>query len=88
MTDTKPKIRKSIISGRELFLCDDLVEPIVQQQIAALVKTMHYVRAEKSRQDVPGLVSIVGKIQINIGRVKDPAYRTMYFRVPAEEERL
>jgi len=58
MTDAKPKIRKSIISGRELFLCDDLVEPVVQQQIAALVKTMHYVRAEKSRQDVPGLVAV------------------------------
>ena len=58
MTDAKPKIRKSIISGRELFLCDDLVEPIVQQQIAALVKTMHYVRAEKSRPDVPGAVAV------------------------------
>ena len=58
MTDIKPKIRKSIISGRELFLCDDLVEPIVQQQIAALVKTMQYVRAEKSRSDVPGLVAV------------------------------
>jgi len=41
-----------------------------------------------AQQDVAGLVSVVGKIQINIGRVKDPAYRTMYFRVTAEEERL
>jgi len=58
MTDAQPKIRKSIISGRELFLCDDLVEPGVQQQIAALVKTLHYVRAEKSRPDVPGAVAV------------------------------
>jgi hypothetical protein len=58
MTDAKPKIRKSIISGRELFLCDDLVEPVMQQQIAALVKTMHFVRAEKSRPEVPGLVAV------------------------------
>src|SRR5215831_2571090 len=41
-----------------------------------------------AQQDVAGLVSIVGKIEVNIGRVEDPAYRTMYFRVPAEEERL
>src|SRR5690242_560107 len=41
-----------------------------------------------AQQDVAGLVSIVGKIQVNIGRVKDSAYRTMYFRVTAEEERL
>src|SRR5437868_6040479 len=58
MTDIKPRIRKSIISGRELFLCDGLVEPLAQQQIAALVKTMHYVRAEKSRPGVPGLVAV------------------------------
>src|SRR4051812_21735316 len=58
MTDIKPRIRKSIISGRELFLCDGLVEPVMQQQIAALVKTMHYVRAEKSRPGVPGLVAV------------------------------
>ena len=40
------------------------------------------------QQDVAGLVSVVGKVQVNIGCVKDSAYRTMYFRVPAEEERL
>ena len=57
MTILKPKIRKSMISGRELFLCDGMVEPIVIQQIGTLVKTMHYVRAEKSRADVPGLVA-------------------------------
>jgi hypothetical protein len=41
-----------------------------------------------AKQDVAGLVSVVGKIQVNIGRVKDSAYRTMYFRVSAEEKRL
>src|ERR1043166_1960398 len=41
-----------------------------------------------AQEDVAGLVSIVGKIQVNIGRIKNSAYRTMYFRVPAEEERL
>jgi hypothetical protein len=41
-----------------------------------------------TQQNVAGLISIVGKIQVNIGRVKDSAYRTMYFRVTAEKERL
>jgi hypothetical protein len=58
MTDTKPKIRKSMISGRELFICDGMVEPLMQQRIGASVKTMHYVRSEKSRAGVPGLVAV------------------------------
>src|SRR6266853_1725323 len=41
-----------------------------------------------AQQNVAGLVSVVGKIQVNIGRVKDSAYRTMYFRVTAEKECL
>jgi Rps23 Pro-64 3,4-dihydroxylase Tpa1-like proline 4-hydroxylase len=58
MTDTKPKIRKSIISGREIFICDDMVEPAMQQQLNTLVSKMHYVRTEKSRLGVPGLVAV------------------------------
>jgi hypothetical protein len=55
---TAPKIRKSVISGRELFLCDGVVEPVMVQQIGMLVKTMHYFRTEKSRADVPGGVAV------------------------------
>jgi len=55
---TKPKIRKSMIAGRELFLCDGMVEPLMQQQIGTLVRTLHYVRTEKSRADVPGGVAV------------------------------
>lgn len=55
---TKPKIRKSMISGRELFLCDGVVDPLMVQQIGALVKGMHYLRTEKSRADVPGGVAV------------------------------
>lgn len=54
---TKPKIRKSMVSGRELFICDGVIDPITMQQIGALVRTMHYQRTEKSRADVPGLVA-------------------------------
>jgi hypothetical protein len=58
MTSTEPKIRKSMISGRELFVCDDMVEPAMQEQLSALVRRMHYVRTEKSRLGVPGLVAV------------------------------
>jgi hypothetical protein len=58
MTDTKARIRKSVISGRELFVCENVVEPLMVQQIGTLVRTLHYVRAEKSRADVPGGVAV------------------------------
>lgn len=55
---TEPKIRKAMISGRELFVCENMIEPLMVQQIGTLVRTMHYVRAEKSRADVPGGVAV------------------------------
>jgi Rps23 Pro-64 3,4-dihydroxylase Tpa1-like proline 4-hydroxylase len=55
---TKPKIRKSMLSGREIFVCENMVEPLMVQQIGALVRKLHYVRKEKSRPDVPGLVAV------------------------------
>lgn len=58
MTSTEPKIRKSLIAGRELYVCDDMVEPLMVQQIGTLVKTLHYVRKEKSRPGVPGLAAV------------------------------
>jgi SM-20-related protein len=58
MTSSEPKIRKSVISGRELFACDDMVEPQMVQTIGALVRTLHYIRKEKSRPGVPGLAAV------------------------------
>ena len=58
MTSTEPKIRKSILSGRELFICDGMIDPLMQQRIGASVKAMHYVRSEKSRTGVPGFVAV------------------------------
>ena len=55
---TEPRIRKSLISGRELFICDNMVEPMMMQQVGALVRTLHYVRKEKSRPGVPGLAAV------------------------------
>src|ERR1044072_9718500 len=58
MADAEPKIRKSLISGRELFVCDDLIEPLMVQQVGTLVRTLHYVRKEKSRPGVPGVAAV------------------------------
>ena len=58
MANTEPKIRKSLISGRELFVCDDLVEPMMVKQVGTLVTTLNYRRKEKSRQDVPGAAAV------------------------------
>ena len=41
-----------------------------------------------AKENMSGLIGIVREIQINICRIQDSAYRTMDFRVIAEEERL
>ena len=58
MPTTEPKIRRSLISGRELFVCDNLVDEMMVKQVGALVRTLHYVRKEKSRPGVPGLAAV------------------------------
>ena len=58
MTSAEPRIRKSLISGRELFVCDNMVDPMMVKRVAALVRTLHYVRKEKSRPGVPGLAAV------------------------------
>jgi hypothetical protein len=58
MTSAEPKIRKSLISGRELFVCDNMVDPMMVKQVATLVRSLHYVRKEKSRPGVPGLAAV------------------------------
>jgi Rps23 Pro-64 3,4-dihydroxylase Tpa1-like proline 4-hydroxylase len=58
MPTTEPKVRKSSISGRELFVLDNMVEEAMVNHIGALAKTLHYVRKEKSRPGVPGLAAV------------------------------
>ena len=55
---SEAKIRKALISGREIFICDDVIDPAMVQQIGAEVAALPYVRTEKSRADVPGLVAV------------------------------
>jgi SM-20-related protein len=58
MTSLEPKIRKSLISNRELFVCDNVVDMKVVTQVGMMVKTLHYLRKEKSRPGVPGLIAV------------------------------
>jgi len=53
MTQAEPKIGRTLISGRELFICDNFIDPVMVQTIAGIVKTLRYQRKEKSRADVP-----------------------------------
>lgn len=46
-------VRRCLISGRELFLCDGFIEPALVARIFGVVKSLHYQRKEKSRLDVP-----------------------------------
>ncbi|HVW75961.1 MAG TPA: 2OG-Fe(II) oxygenase [Rhizomicrobium sp.] len=73
MTGAEPKIRKSLISGRELFVCDNMVDAMMVQQVGALVRTLHYVRKEKSRPGVPGLAAVCDIAAERIG--SDPFLR-------------
>jgi SM-20-related protein len=58
VTGNEPRIRKSLVSGREVFVCDNLIDPMMVKQVGTLVRTLHYVRKEKSRPGVPGLAAV------------------------------
>jgi SM-20-related protein len=49
----EPRIGRTLVSGRELVICDHFIEPAMVSAIGAIVKTLHYQRKEKSRADVP-----------------------------------
>ncbi|MFO1248072.1 MAG: 2OG-Fe(II) oxygenase [Alphaproteobacteria bacterium] len=53
MTQAEPKVGRALISGRELFICDNFIEPAMVQTIGGIVQTLCYRRKEKSRPDVP-----------------------------------
>lgn len=58
MPSADPKIRKSLIAGREIFVCDNIIDDMMVNQVGKLVRTLHYVRKEKSRPGVPGLAAV------------------------------
>jgi len=57
MATTKTKVGRLLISGRELFICDNFIDPEMVAAIGADLKTMPFARKEKSRPGVSGLAS-------------------------------
>ena len=51
-------IKRALISGREAFVCDGMIDPVLVARMGTVVKTLHYVRKEKSRPGVPGLAAV------------------------------
>lgn len=58
MPSAETRIRKVLISGREIFICDNIIDEMMVKQVGALVRALHYVRKEKSRPGVPGLAAV------------------------------
>jgi SM-20-related protein len=58
VTPLADNIRSALISGREIFICDDVVDAAMAARIGAVVRGLHYVRREKSRPGVPGLAAV------------------------------
>jgi len=46
-----PSVKKALVSGREIFICDHFVDPDMAVQIGHLLKSLTYRRSEKSRPD-------------------------------------
>lgn len=57
MATTETKVGRLLISGRELFICDNFIDRAMVIAIGSDLKTMPFVRKEKSRLGVPGLAS-------------------------------
>ena len=57
MATTKTKVVRMVISGRDLFICDNFIDPAMVTAIGTDLKTMPFMRKEKSRAGVPGLTS-------------------------------
>jgi hypothetical protein len=49
----EPKASRLLISGREIFICDGFIDPVLAVKIESVVQTLRYERKEMSRLDVP-----------------------------------
>jgi SM-20-related protein len=82
MATTEKTVGRVVISGRELFICDNFIDPALVTDIGNGLKSMHFVRKEKSRPDVPGVVAAA---DINSALLtKDP----LFLRLRAVAERM
>jgi hypothetical protein len=66
VSTTNSDIRRVVISGRETFVCDGMIDQALVERVGVLVKTLNYRRKEKSRPGVPGLAAVS---EIALGQV-------------------
>jgi len=57
MATPKTRVGRMVISGRDLFICDNFIDPAMVTAIGSDLKTMPFMRKEKSRADVQGMAS-------------------------------
>ena len=48
-----PSVVKKLVSGREVFICDNFIDGDTALRIGNLLKTLTYRRSERSRPDLP-----------------------------------
>lgn len=53
MQSMETKVNRRLISGRELFVCDNFIKPAIMAEVGAYVKTLHYTRSETSLAGMP-----------------------------------
>ena len=83
MATTITKVGRLVVSGRELFICDNFIDPAMVTAIGADLKTMPFMRKEKSRADVPGLAS-----SANISSALLPRKDPFFLRLRAVAEKM
>ena len=53
VANSEPRIGRAQINGRELFICDNMIDPQMVQHIGAIARKLNYLRTERSRADTP-----------------------------------
>jgi SM-20-related protein len=57
MESLKPTVNRTLVSGRELFICDNFIDPALVIEVGELVKKLSYVRSESSLLGMPPTAS-------------------------------
>jgi hypothetical protein len=57
MATPQTRVGRIVISGRDLFICDNFIDPVMVNAIGSDLKTMPFARKEKSHAGAMGLAS-------------------------------
>ena len=88
MTTAEKKIQRALVSGRELFVCDDFIDLATVTAVGAYVKTLPYARSETSlagmaptasSAEVPG-TPLMADFVARLGRFAEEMFAGERFR--------